>query len=185
MISDWLLYEYENASRIAGVDCLIFTNVSGVGAERLRGLGEVRSEHVWEIFNPEELIILDPQSPRALQPEEARGKKAIVVGGILGDNPPRGRTRKLLTSRARGAASRNIGAWQFAIDGSVYVAKKVLEGYRLEAIPVKRRLAIKVSEHHSIMLPYAFPLHNGKPVINPKLVKYLILKDPTGYQGEA
>ncbi|MEM1538633.1 MAG: SAM-dependent methyltransferase [Candidatus Nezhaarchaeales archaeon] len=179
-LSDWLLYEYENASRIVGVDRLMFTNVPSFDVERLKGFGEVRSEHVWELFNPEDLVVLDPQAPQPLQPEDVKRKK-VVIGGILGDNPPRGRTMKLLTSKIKGVTSRNIGVYQFSIDGSAYIAKRVIEGCRLEAIAVRRRLTIKVSRNHLIMLPYAFPLHEGKPVISPKLITYLRLTDPTGY----
>ena len=177
-LSRWLYYEYENASKIMGKN-IIFTNVPFSWAKILSKLGKVYFKHVWEVFEAKDLIILDPQAEDKLSSEDLAGKRAIVVGGILGDNPPQGRTKKFLTSYAYGALVRNIGSWQFSIDGAVYVAKMIVNGLRLEDIGVKRRLRIKVRSdesfyQHYIVLPYAYPINDGKPVINPKLIKYLI-----------
>lgn len=179
-LSRWLYYEYENASNITGRN-VVFTNVPPSWTKTLSKLGRVYQAHVWEVFKAEDLIILDPQAESKICPEDLVGKSAIVVGGILGDNPPQGRTRKMLSSHAHGAILRNIGKWQFSIDGAVYVAQMILDGRRLEDVEVKRGLKIKIRlneqfyQHH-IILPYAYPLRNGRPVINPKLVKYLIRK---------
>ncbi|MBC7091909.1 MAG: hypothetical protein H5T50_08410 [Nitrososphaeria archaeon] len=177
-LSRWLYYEYENASKIMGKN-IIFTNVPSSWTKVLSKLGKVYSNHVWEIFEPKDLIILDPQAEDKLSFSDLNGKSAIVVGGILGDNPPQGRTKKLLTSYAAGALARNIGRWQFSIDGAVYVAKMIINGTGLEDISVRRRLKIKVKSdktfyQHYIVLPYAYPINDGKPVVNPKLIKYLV-----------
>lgn len=177
-LSKWLYYEYENASKIMGKN-IIFTNVPSSWTKVLSKLGKVYSNHVWEIFEPKDLIILDPQAEGRLSNQDLNGKSAIVVGGILGDNPPQGRTKKLLTFYTPGALVRNIGEWQFSIDGAVYVAKMVINGRRLEDIRVRRRLRIKVGStetfyQHYIVLPYAYPINDGKPVVNPKLIKYLV-----------
>ncbi|MCX8188280.1 MAG: SAM-dependent methyltransferase [Nitrososphaeria archaeon] len=177
-LSKWLYYEYENASKITGKN-IVFTNVPSGWVKVLSKLGKVVQSHVWEIFDPKDIIILDPQAELRLCYEDMVNKKAVVIGGILGDNPPQGRTSKMLSSYAKGALLRNIGVWQFPIDGAVYVSYMVMNGKKLEDIPVKRGLRIKIKlekqpYHHYIVLPYAYPIENGRPVISHKLIKYLI-----------
>jgi len=173
-ISKWLYMEYEHSSRIVGRDRLIFTNIKrSEDAEILSDLGFVKSESFVEIFDPEEIIILDPKASRELKPEDFINKNAVIIGGILGDHPPRGRTQKLITARAPKALSRNIGNGQFSIDGAIYVAKLVSEGVRLKDIPIKRGLHIRLGEKAEIFMPYLYPLRDGKPVISEKIIKYL------------
>jgi ribosome biogenesis SPOUT family RNA methylase Rps3 len=178
----WLLYEYEHASEIVGKKRLIFTNVKKKGDKaKLSRLGKVEEKSAAEIFSPERVIILDPKAEEPLKPEDFAGKDAVIIGGILGDYPPKGRTRKLLTRRFPKATARNIGKGQFSIDGAVYVAKLVSDGTPLEKIPIKKGLSLKLDEHAEVYLPYAYPLKDGKPVISQKLVAYLcsdqIVKD--------
>lgn len=175
-IGKWLLFEYEHASEIAGKSRLMFTNVKKEEWRRLLSkFGTVKEKSAAEIFSHEKVVVLDPRAELPLKPEDFAGKEAVIVGGILGDHPPKGRTRKLLTNRFQKTASvRNIGKHQFSIDGAVYVAKIVSEGTALEAIPVKKGLTLKLDEHGEIYLPYAYPLRDGKPVISQKLVEYLL-----------
>jgi len=178
----WLLYEYEHASEIVGKNRLIFTNVKNKSeAIKLSKLGKVEEKGAAEIFSPEKVIILDPKAEEPLKPEDFAGKDAVIIGGILGDYPPKGRTRKLLTRRFPKATVRNIGKSQFSIDGAVYVAKLVSEGTPLEKIPVKKGLSLRLNKHAEVYLPYAYPLKDRKPVISQKLVAYLcsdqIVKD--------
>ena len=178
----WLLYEYEHASEIVGKNRLIFTNVKKKDeAIKLSRLGKVEEKSAAEIFSPEKVIILDPKAEEPLKPEDFAGKDAVIIGGILGDHPPKGRTRKLLTRRFPKATVRNIGKGQFSIDGAVYVAKLVSDGTPLEKIPVKKGLSLRLDEHAEVYLPYAYPLKDGKPIISQKLVAYLcsdqIVKD--------
>lgn len=177
-ISKWLYFEYASASRIVGRDKLVFTNVKRLeDFEILSKLGTVKSESFIDIFSQDKIVILDPRAPESLKPEDFTGIDAVIIGGILGDHPPKGRTRKLITSRAPAALSRNIGRGQFSIDGAVYVAKLVSEGVRLENISVKRGLHIRLSERAEIYLPYMYPLKDGKPVISNELVEYLVSEE--------
>lgn len=182
-ISKWLYFEYEHASEIVGRDKLVFTNVKERGdAKILSNLGMVRSESFIEIFDQKRIVILDPQASEELKPEDLRGKDAIIVGGILGDNPPQGRTKKLITSKAPEAIARNIGSGQFAIDGAIYVAKLVCQGFRLRDIPVKRGLHVKLGDKAEVYLPYMYPLKNGKPVISEGLLRYLTSDEIVRYE---
>ncbi|MEM1562132.1 MAG: SAM-dependent methyltransferase [Candidatus Bathyarchaeia archaeon] len=182
-ISKWLYFEYEHASEIVGRDKLVFTNVKErEDAKILSNLGTVRGESFIEIFDQKKIIILDPQASEELRPEDLRGRDAIIVGGILGDNPPQGRTRKLITSRAPEAIARNIGSGQFTIDGAIYVAKLVCQGFRLKDIQVKRGLHVKIDDKAEVYLPYMYPLKDGKPVISEGLLRYLTSDEIVRYE---
>lgn len=173
-IGKWRLFEYEHASEIVGKNRLMFTNVKEADERQLLSeFGMVEEKSAAEIFSHEKVIVLDPKAKLPLKPEDFEGKEAVIIGGILGDHLPRGRTRKLLTKRFPKAVVRRIGKWQFSIDGAVYVAKLVSEGTPLEAIHVQKGLTLKLNKHGEIYLPYAYPLQDGKPVISQKLVAYL------------
>lgn len=173
-LSEWLFIEYSHAAKIVGNERLLITNVKK--ARELRKLNKIaRVDHgrVHEIFKQRELIVLDPQARRGLSPTDFSGKRAVVVGGILGDDPPLGRTRELLTQFLPGALARNLGKGQLAIDGAVYVAKQVSDGKSLKEVSVQLGLEIKLSKTRSTFLPYAFPLVKGKPLISGRLITYL------------
>jgi len=181
-IGKWLLYEYEHASEIVGKNRLMFTNVKKEGWRRLLSrLGTVEEKSAIEVFNHEKVVVLDPKAELPLTPEDFAGKEAVILGGILGDHPPKGRTRKLLTRRFKKTATvRNLGKGQFSIDGAVYVAKLVSEGTPLKAIPVQKGLSLKLNQHGEVYLPYAYPMRDGKPLISQKLVAYLTSDEIVG-----
>ncbi|MEM2092747.1 MAG: SAM-dependent methyltransferase [Candidatus Bathyarchaeia archaeon] len=170
----WLFYEYAHASKIVGKERLLFTNVKvKKEALKLKKLGGVEERTAADIFTPDKVIILDPRAEHPLKPDDFWSIEAIIIGGILGDHPPKGRTFSLITSRFLSAAARNIGRYQFSIDGAVYVAKLVSQGIRLEQIPIKRGLRIRLNDYAEVYLPYAYPLQDGQPVISRKLISYL------------
>lgn len=181
-IGKWLYIEYMHASEIVEKKQLVFTNIKNQrDIKLLSKLGTVKRESFAEIFTSEKTIILDPKAPKKLRPEDFEGKEAVVIGGILGDHPPKGRTQKLVTARLPNATIRNLGREQFSIDGAVYIAKLVSEGKRIEEIPLKKGVIIELNEYIEIYLPYAYPLKEGKPVIHGTLIEYLrsenIVKD--------
>jgi len=171
-LSRWLWIEYRHASRLAS-SRLRFTNVKR--RDHFKALSKLAPTHVesaLDLYPRDKLIILDPRASQPLTPTDFKGDAVVVVGGILGDHPPRGRTYKLLTSRAGGIKARSLGPHQFSIDGAVYVALKVAEGRALEEIPVKVGVTIKAG-FLLIHLPYAYPLRRGRPLISGELIEYL------------
>ncbi|MEM2874682.1 MAG: SAM-dependent methyltransferase [Candidatus Hadarchaeales archaeon] len=173
-LSDWLLMEYSSASRIVGRENLLITNVRSPGERaRLSTIAKVRRERAFRAFRPRDLVILDPLAEMELDFRDLEQKRAVVIGGILGDDPPQGRTGMMLTRLAKGAAVRNIGPHQFSIDGAAYVAKLVWEGKRLEDIPVKVGVEVELGPGHSVVLPYAYPLVGDKPLLPRGLISYL------------
>jgi ribosome biogenesis SPOUT family RNA methylase Rps3 len=173
-LSEWLFIEYSSAARIVGRDNLMITNLKSSGElGRLSKISRTERKRVGDVFDQTELVVLDPRARKKLSPADFEGKKAVVVGGILGNDPPLGRTGELLTKHLQRATKRHMGRNQFSIDGAVYVAKLVGGGKRLEDVPVQLGLEIKINKNYSVLLPYAFPLAGRKPLISPELVGYL------------
>lgn len=172
-LSEWLYLEYSHSAQIAGKDLLI-TNVKRSSEfKKLSRIVRVERKHARVLFRQEEIILFDPLARKILSPHDIRGKRAILIGGILGDNPPSGRTKELLTKKLPRATVRNIGKEQFAIDGAVFVAKQLSTGKSLKEVPIQVGLEIQLSKGYSNFLPYAFPLVRGKPLISGKLIEYL------------
>ncbi len=172
-LSKWMLFELEHASLLVGKENLCFTNVKPKYKETLSRLGSILEESITELKEiHDKIIVLDPKSPKSLETEEARAFM-LVVGGIMGDHPPKGRTYELITSKIKGCISRNLGKYQLSIDGAIFVANEIIKGKRIEEIPLIKRLTLKVDAFHEIILPYAYPIVEGHPLFYKKLEEYL------------
>lgn len=171
-LSRWLWLEYSHAARLAA-GRLEFTNVRRPDhREALSTIAEAVEESCLELYPHDELVILDPRAEEPLKPGDIGSSTVVVVGGILGDHPPRGRTWRLITSRAPKARARTLGRGQFAIDGAVYMALRVAGGARLEDVLTRRGLTIRRGAL-TIHLPYVYPLSDGRPVVSRRLLRYL------------
>lgn len=179
LLGPWVLAEYRHLVDLVGAERTVFTN-TGDCRSFLDSLGrsvlcfeESIAELRGVLYRSEEsLLILDPAAPRTLEPSEAPRFDAVVIGGILGDHPPRRRTEKLLTSRIPGAEARNIGPNQYSIDGAAIVYMLVEEGqhpYTVKTVlhPVIRirYFDIEVEEE----LPFAYPVLGKEPEYPPEL----------------
>ncbi|MEM4187664.1 MAG: SAM-dependent methyltransferase [Candidatus Hadarchaeum sp.] len=172
-LSEWLFIEYSNSARIAG-EVLLITNVrKAADYRKLSPITRVERRSALELFRQEEMILLDPLARKTFSPEDLKSRSLVLIGGILGNDPPLGRTRELLSRKLPGALKRNLGQHQFAIDGAVYVAKQIISGKRLEEIPVQVGVEVPIEPGYSNLLPYAFPLVGGKPLIAAELIGYL------------
>ena len=181
-ISDWLWLEYKHVSEWWG-DRLIFTNVLPEERERLAKLGSVIGESVTRFpFDRSKIIVLDLQAEEELKPEDIEEDTIIVVGGILGDAIPRGRTREFITSKMEGVKVRHIGRPQFSIDGASIVAKLIADGKRLGEIDYEENPTIKLDEFSEITLHYAVPKLEGKLLLTPGLIE--LQKQELGYTEE-
>lgn len=165
----WHLIEYEHISKIVGKKNLIFTNTS---SKQLASLGQVEKKSIAELRLPD-VCILDPASNKTLSPEDCRQFKYLVFGGILGDYPPRERTKELLTSRMQNAETRNLGKEQMPTDNAVYAAKLIADGKEFKDIKFIDSIEIDIEEGLSVELPFRYVDINGKPLISNKLVEFL------------
>lgn len=179
-ISRWMLEEYREAASVAGASGYGVV-VANLGRPELAALvGRLGVEALLESgvgeYNRVEAIVLDPQAPRPLEPWEVEASCCLVVGGIMGDHPPRGRTR-LVSWRYTNAARRNLGPHQLSIDGAVKVALEVARGRRLGEIPLVVSPRVEVETplgRVEVELPYAYPaLGDGRPWIAPGVLRLL------------
>jgi len=170
-ISPWLLSEYRYVAKLFS-GRVIFTNVTNANdAKKIKELGVIYSECFTYVVNTlglRNLVILDPQAVDTLTHQDLIDADAVVIGGIMGDHPPQGRTKKLISSKALYAKTRNLGPKQLTIAGAAYVLKRVEEGVSVNELDI--RFGLKISTKVSgielaVELPYAFPYENGAPVL--------------------
>ncbi|RLG79857.1 MAG: hypothetical protein DRO13_05120 [Thermoprotei archaeon] len=173
----WLFLEYRHSSLIYGSKYIWFTNLPEKYHAILSKYGRVSNKSTIDLvrggeITAREVLILDPQAEKSLDYYDLVTHRYVVIGGILGDNPPRGRTKKLLTDKLENVEARNIGDGQYSIDGSVYYVDylwrhRSLAGYSyVDGISIETR-------NGSIHLPFRYPLVEGKPLLAPGLLEYL------------
>jgi len=170
----WCLIEYKNISRIVGKNNLWFTNIkhNNKTARILAKYGKIIPKSVKEL-TLKDACVLDPQAKQTLSPVEAKSFKYFVFGGILGDYPPRKRTKSELTKYIKNAQARNLGKKQFSTDNAVYVTKQIANGKKLKDLKFQNKLTIQINEIESTILPYYYPLVDNKPLISKELVDFI------------
>ena len=169
--SKWLIEEYLEAHRFASSRGFRLV-VSGVSNPVMAAFLESRGVEVSTLpghdYNRSDCILLTLEAPRRLEPWEAQSAHCIIVGGIMGDHPPRGRTRLLRYSIYTAPAERSLGDVQFSIDGAVKMAILVAEGRRLDDIDFVVGVSIEAETPMGIVeveLPYGYPVIDGRPSI--------------------
>jgi ribosome biogenesis SPOUT family RNA methylase Rps3 len=171
-LSEWLLLEYKHAAKLWNGN-LVFTRVADNRTARvLQKLGTVQKEKVKDIFSNKKCIVLDPQAKKPLTPNDCLRCDAIIIGGLLGYEKPKGRTKKLISDKSN-FETRNLGKLQLSIDGAVFVTKAIYLGLNLKDIEIAREIEIIHDTIHSTILPFGYPIIENKPVITPGLIKYL------------
>jgi len=182
-ISEWLWLEYSHVAKWWG-DNLIFTNVREDEREKLAKLGNVLSESVTKFpFDRSKIIVLDLQAEEELKPEDIEENTIIIVGGILGNAIPTGRTKEFITSKMEGVKVRHIGKPQYSIDGASIVAKLIADGKRLKEIEYEENPTIKLDEFSEMTLHYAVPKLDGKLLLTPGLIE--LQKKELGFDDDA
>ncbi len=168
----WCLIEYKNISKIISKKHAWFTNIKKRDAKKLKKYGKVINESIKSI-KLKNCCVLDPQAKKLLKPKEAKKFDYFIFGGILGDSPPRKRTKIELTKFLSKCKKRNLGKEQFSTDSAVYVAKEISKGKELEEIEFQDSIEISINKIESIILPFKYPLKNKKPIISKDLINYL------------
>jgi len=172
-LSPWLMLEYKHCAKLWKSN-LVFTRVTRKKtAQQLKPLGRVEAEKADSVFSGKQGIILDPQAKKPLTPKECHASDVIVIGGLLGFEHPKGRTKTMISDKSR-FETRHLGRIQLSIDGAAFVTKAICLGMRLEDIEIAREIEIKQDSVHSTVLPFGYPVIDNHPVITPGLVEYLI-----------
>ena len=176
VLGEWIWLEYRHVSKMVGRDGILFTNVTDRReASKLREIGEVQRDSIVNLIDPinSPMIVLDPQALEQVSPTDFVHSTCLVVGGILGDHPPKGRTKQAITSKMRNSQSRNLGEHQFSVDGAVYMALQVASGKQIAEIPIIDGIEVTINEHYTNLLPFAYPLIKERPLLAPGLRQYL------------
>lgn len=178
VMTPWTYLEYKHAASM--VANLVVTNVRNAKERRcLEPYVDVVEESVGELASGDEILVLDPKAEKPLQPQDFQNFRYIVIGGIMGEFPPKGRTKVLLTDRLK-AAARTLGPCQLSVDGAAYVAAKLEQG--ITDIVVAQGVVLR-SGHVEVHLPYCYPVDSGKVVFSPELASYIfsLLEDDEAY----
>ncbi|MEM4331054.1 MAG: SAM-dependent methyltransferase [Candidatus Pacearchaeota archaeon] len=173
----WCIFEYKSISNIVGKENLWITNIKRKN-KNLEGLGKIFKERFFLLMKEKNIdetkvCVLDPQAEKELTPEESKNFDYFVFGGILGDFPPKKRTKKELSSFLISCEKRNIGKKQFPTDNAVLVVKKIIEGVPLKEMRFKNKFVLKINDYESIELPFRYLVLNEKPFISEEIVNYL------------
>lgn len=173
---EWCVIEYKSISKIVRPDNLWFTNILPKDLYKLNAYGKTFVESV-SSMKLDKVCVLDMDGGAELKTADKNKFNYFIFGGILGDNPPRKRTGPELTQFIKNAETRNIGKEQFSTDNAVFVVHEILNGKELSKIPFQDEIEIEINDIESTILPYRYPLVNGKPRISEELVEYLKKKD--------
>ena len=192
-VYDWSYIEYRHISSFVGKKNLIFTNLERKnkkikGYEKLKDLGEPKENNIKELKIEIEkkyckICLLDPRAKKTLSPKDKKEFGIFLFGGILGDNPPRGRTDKAFGNLFEEDCKRNLGNVQMATNTAVLVTKKIVD----EQIDFKKLDFVDEIEiildqdtdekgkprNYSQILPYRYLVIKGEPILPDGLIEYL------------
>ena len=172
-IFEWCLIEYKNISLTVGKNNLWFTNIkTDKNKDILEPYGQVFLQSVKDL-KLDNVCVLDPTVQRTLDISEARLFNYFIFGGILGDYPPKQRTRAELTSIIPDAQVRNIGTEQMSTDNAVLVVSEIVKGRKFEELQFQDTIEIEINEVESVQLPYRYRVIDMKPFVSAELVDYL------------
>jgi ribosome biogenesis SPOUT family RNA methylase Rps3 len=170
----WCMIEYKHISKTVGKSSLWFTNINpkDKNAKALEQLGKVINQSVRDL-KLDSVCILDPDASQQLTPKDSKQFKYFIFGGILGDYPPKKRTKAELTQFLPGKEKRNIGKKQFSTDNAVYVTWKIANGESMKMMKFKNKFELPINKVETIILPYLYPIVNGKHRISDELIAFL------------
>ncbi len=172
-IFEWCLIEYKHISQTVGKNNLWFTNVKTDKNKKILELyGKVFLQSVKDL-KLDNVCVLDPAVQKILDASEAKLFKYFIFGGILGDYPPKKRTKAELTPLIPDAQVRNIGIEQMSTDNAVLVVSEIVKGRKFEELQFQDTIEIEINEVESVQLPYRYRIIDKKPFVSSELVDYL------------
>lgn len=171
---EWCMIEYRHISGIVGKENLVFTNLNKTQAAKLKALGECSIKKAGEL-GLKRVCVLDPAADKTLSPSDKEKFYYLVFGGILGDNPPRARTKEEL--EMPGAERRNIGKEQFPTDNAVAVCKRIIDGTPMDRLGFMENISVDIAPGEAIDFPFKYLVVKGKPLISEELIEYLKTHD--------
>lgn len=173
---DWCVIEYKHISKIIGRKNLWFTNIKKKDFTKLSKYGKVMNGSV-KSLKLKNSCILDPESFYQLNYTKANKFEYFIFGGILGDFPPKKRTKEELSKFLSKVPRFNIGKEQMSTDNATYTVKKILAGRTLKSLQFQNSLNIKINKILSTHLPYQYNVVKGKPLVSLELIKFIKKRD--------
>ncbi len=169
---EWCFLEYKNISKLVGKENLWLTNIkNNKDQKKLEKFGRVFSQSVRQM-KLQSACVLDPEAEKLLSASDKFSY--FIFGGILGDFPPRKRTKEELTRFMQNIPARNIGKAQMSTDNAVFTVKQIADGKKkLEELKFMDNASIEINEFESIDLPYRYNVVDGKPFMSPEIIAYL------------
>lgn len=165
----WCKLEYAHISKWVGKFNLLFTNTANTF---LKTVGRVEKKKAKQLTF-EKACVLDPDSPVLLTPAIARKFETFIFGGILGDDPPKERTKVELSASDLPYPRFNLGKEQMSTDTAVIVTKLIVDGTPLDKLTFQQGIEIEINDSESVSLPYKYLVINGKQLFAPGLVDKL------------
>ena len=165
----WCKLEYAHISKWVGKNNLLFTNTAN---NFLKTIGRVEKKKAKQL-SFSKACVLDPESPTLLTPAIARKFETFIFGGILGDDPPKERTKVELSPSDLPYPRFNLGKEQMSTDTAVIVTKQIVDGTPLDKLTFQQGIEIEINDSESVQLPYKYLIITGKPLLAPGLVEKL------------
>lgn len=187
----WVILEYSQIIRELGAENLILTSIpkGTVIPPELEKLGlQWTGKEITELTNEdfsvvpangitkEKTCLLDPSAQTDLVPEDSGKFEFFVFGGILGDHPPRDRTKELGVKY--GFTGKRLGSKQMTTDTAVRTTQLIVEKkIRFEDIKFLDYPEIRFSKYEATEMPFRYILgSDGKPILPEGMID-LIKKD--------
>ncbi|MGC8581614.1 MAG: hypothetical protein ACP5RS_05285 [Thermoplasmata archaeon] len=170
VLSEWLLLEYKHSLDIWAN--ILFSNIPPLWKQN-SVFRSSTTKHIYDKFPDKTFIVLDPSAEEELSPLDFYDIDGIIVGGILGNEKFTGKTKKYISDNVKNKKTRNLGKIQLPIDIAVFVAKMIYLGIPLKSIELTKEVELEWDEGDSTILPYGYPIIDGKIIITPGLIEYL------------
>jgi len=164
----WCKLEYKHISKWVGKRNLIFTNTKSA---MLKPFGKVVAKSIKQL-RFDKACVLDPEAKQTLTPEIAKKYNYFIFGGILGDDPPKERTKVELTQFLP-YPSFNLGKDQMSTDTAVIVTKMVCDGKKLSELKFQQGIELSIAVGEDVHLPYKYLIINRKPLLASGIVEML------------
>ena len=170
---EWCLIEYKHISELIGKENLIITNVKN--KSRLRNITKYAFKKSFFELGLRSICLLTLYARKTLTKEDSKKFNYLVLGGILGDNPPKKRTIKYF-NRTK-CEKRNLGSKQMSTDTAVYVADSIIKGKSINDFDFIDTIEIKLDNCLGVELPFRYVKLNGKILLPKGLIKFLKKRD--------
>ncbi|KAJ6465057.1 SAM-dependent RNA methyltransferase [Mycena vitilis] len=190
-IPPWVELEYAHMRSLAGSTATVhFTHLSKASRNSLSSVflpasglvdASCHQDGVLDLIRQQlgegssslqKVCLLDPKAELPLSPEDGDGRfEWFLLGGILGDDPPRDRTAEL---RVLGFPTRHLGPVQMTTDTALGVTKLVVDDkIPLDDITYVNFPTIIFNPKESVEMPFRYIAEGSEPKLPPGMRELL------------